>query len=57
MCKAFEDHYKSGVRAGIMAMICDNRDEGKTIENIADKLQRYFSLDREEAMKYINGCH
>ena len=63
MCKAFEDHYKSGVeegknigfRQGIRAMIQDNLEEGKTTESIAGKLQKYFSLSREEALGYISG--
>lgn len=73
MCKAFEDHYKSGVEEGkiigisqgmsqgisqglsrgIGAMIRENQEEGKTTESIADKLQKYFSLSREEALGYI----
>lgn len=69
MCKAFEDHYKSGVEEGknigihqgisqglgrgIGAMIRENQEEGKTTESIIDKLQKYFSLSREEALGYI----
>lgn len=65
MCKAFDDHYKSGVKygisqgleQGIFAMIRENREEGGTMEKIINKLHRYFSLERDEALSYIAKCN
>ena len=68
MCKALRDMRieamkegkrigeKRGINLGIAAMIQDNRDLGISAEAIADKLQRYFTLSREDALKQISDC-
>ena len=45
-----------GVEKGINALILDNLEDGKTEEQILDKLVRRFSLSREEAKQYFDRC-
>lgn len=43
---------KEGLGEGIEALILDNLEEGKTMEQIIGKLVRRFSLSQEEAVNY-----
>lgn len=65
LCKAFDDHYRSGYRRGerrgerkgmqqgIVALVRDNLEFGVSHEMIIKKLQTYFSLSEEDACRYI----
>ena len=57
MCKAFDDHYKSGkkegLKHGIFSMIRDNMELGVNVKEIVKKLQRYFGIGEEQSMEYI----
>lgn len=46
---------KEGIEQGIKALILDNREEGKSREQIIEKLSKRFMLSREEAEKYYDA--
>lgn len=68
LCKAFDDHYKSGKRQGeklgrrqgrregIFAMIRLNMEQGESKEKIAENLKKYFSLSEKDAYSCIQKC-
>ena len=43
---------REGREQGILALISDNLEEGKTQAQILAKLQKYFSLSEEKAQEY-----
>lgn len=57
MCKALEELYQDGLDAGIEkgieALILDNLEDGKDESVILDKLQKRFSLNKEDAIQYL----
>ena len=48
-----EQGREAGREEGIEAMILDNLEEGKTKEEIALKLEKRFSLNHDEAVRYL----
>lgn len=57
MCKALDDLWNDGVSQGIsqgiQAMIQENLEEGKTMKQICQKIQKYFHLAESEAESHI----
>ena len=47
---------EEGLEKGIKALIIDNMEDGKTKEEISDKLIKRFDISQEEAEKYIKSC-
>lgn len=47
---------EKGIAKGMDALILDNLEDGKTEEQILDKLERRFFLSREDAKKYFDRC-
>lgn len=56
MCKILEEERaagrEEGRQEGIRVFICDNLEEGKSREQIVEKLMKRFMLDREAAEGY-----
>lgn len=52
--KGLEQGLEKGLEQGIAALILDNMEDGKTREQILDKLQRRFNLDNQKAADYYN---
>ena len=46
---------EEGLEKGIKALIIDNMEDGKTKEEISDKLIKRFDISQEEAEKYIKS--
>ncbi|WP_294145393.1 hypothetical protein [uncultured Clostridium sp.] len=59
MCSILDEERREGIREGIeqgiKALILDNREEGKSREQIIEKLSKRFLLSREEAEKYYDS--
>lgn len=61
MCKALEELYQdgldtgieTGIEKGIEALILDNLEDGKDELAILAKLQKRFSLSKEDAIQYL----
>lgn len=49
---AVKEGRKQGLEQGILALISDNLEEGKTQAQILAKLQKHFSLSKEKAQEY-----
>lgn len=52
--RGLERGLEKGLEQGIAALILDNMEDGKTREQILDKLQRRFNLDNQKAADYYN---
>lgn len=57
MCKAIDDMIndskQEGILIGIHALIEDNLEDGKSKEQILEKLQKHFQLTPEQAMEHF----
>ncbi len=54
--KGIEEGIEKGLFTGICAFIQDYLEDGKTKEEIIDKLIKRFSMSREEALNYYTKC-
>ena len=51
--ESFEAGMEEGLKTGIEALIFDNLEEEVPEERILDKLMRRFSLNRDQAQRYL----
>ena len=51
--EGIEAGMEAGLEEGIRVFVLDNLEEGRTEEQIMDKLMRMFSLSREKAGEYL----
>lgn len=57
MCKALTEMLQDEREEGISGLIRDNLDQGKSREEILEKLCRYYGMSRDKAEKYIESYH
>lgn len=50
---SYEEGMERGIEQGIVALILDNEEEGIPPERIIEKLQKRFSLTKEQAAKRL----